>query len=58
VFLTVVILDAQPIYKQRQEYRLVDVATGEFERAYVDVDDMIVTQLWADDLPLHVPRRV
>jgi hypothetical protein len=50
----VVILDAQPIHIQHQEYRLVDAATGEFERGYVDVDDMVTTQPWADDLPLHV----
>jgi hypothetical protein len=50
----VVILDAQPIQKQRQEYRLVDAATGEFERGYVDVDDMVTTQPWADDLPVHI----
>jgi hypothetical protein len=50
----VVILDAQPIHRQRQEYRLVDAATGEFERGYIDVDDMVTTQPWADDLPVHV----
>ena len=43
----VVILDAQPIHQQRQEYRLVDAATGEFERGYCDVDDMATTT-WAD----------
>ena len=31
----VVLLDAQPIHTQTQEYRLVDAATGEFERGYV-----------------------
>ncbi|WP_156685914.1 DUF3556 domain-containing protein [Mycobacterium sp. Marseille-P9652] len=50
----VVILDAQPIHRQRQEYRLVDAATGEFERGYINVDDMVITQPWADDLPVHV----
>jgi hypothetical protein len=50
----VVILDSQPIQIQRQEYRLVDAATGEFERGYVDVDDMVQNQPWADDLPVHV----
>ena len=54
----VVILDAQPIHIQRQEYRLVDAATGEFERGYVDVDDMVTTQPWADDLPVHPQRAV
>ena len=53
----VVILDAQPIHIQRQEYRLVDAATGEFERGYVEVDDMVTTQPWADDLPVHVQHR-
>lgn len=52
----VVILDAQPIHQQRQEYRLVDAATGEFERGYVEVEDMVTTQPWADDLPIHVQR--
>jgi hypothetical protein len=50
----VVILDAQPIQKQTQEYRLVDAATGEFERGYVVVADMVINQPWADDLPVHV----
>ncbi|MCV7380490.1 hypothetical protein BST11_06330 [Mycobacterium alsense] len=50
----VVILDAQPIHRQTQEYRLVDAATGEFERGHVDVDDMVTSQPWADDLPVHV----
>ncbi|BBX42657.1 DUF3556 domain-containing protein [Mycobacterium simiae] len=52
----VVILDAQPIHIQRQQYRLVDAATGEFERGHVDVEDMVTTQPWADDLPVHVQR--
>jgi Transmembrane protein of unknown function (DUF3556) len=52
----VVILDSQPIHQQRQEYRLVDAATGEFERGYVDVADMATAQPWADDIPVHVGR--
>ena len=52
----VVILDAQPIHNQTQEYRLVDAATGEFERGYVNVADMADAQPWADDLPIHVQR--
>lgn len=52
----VVILDSQPIHIKRQEYRLVDAATGEFERGYIDVDDMVASQPWADDLPVHVNR--
>src|SRR6201992_1212691 len=50
----VVILDAQPIHIQRQKYRLVDAATGEFERGHVNVADMADAQPWADDLPIHV----
>ena len=50
----VILLDAQPIHKQRQEYRLVDAATGEFERGYVNVSDMVAGQPWSDDLPVHV----
>ncbi len=50
----VVILDSQPIHKQTQEYRLVDAATGEFERGYVNVADMANAQPWADDLPVYI----
>lgn len=50
----VVILDAQPIHRQTQQYRLVDAATGEFERGYVRVADMVTRQPWDDDVPVHV----
>jgi hypothetical protein len=50
----VVLLDAQPIQTQTQQYRLVDAATGEFERGEVRVADMVVRQPWADDVPVHV----
>jgi hypothetical protein len=50
----VVMLDAQPIQKQRQKYRLVDAATGEFERGYVNVADMVTRQPWDDTVPVHV----
>jgi hypothetical protein len=50
----VVLLDAQPIQTQTQQYRLVDAATGEFERGYVRVADMVTRQPWDDDLPVHV----
>ncbi|MBV9091328.1 MAG: DUF3556 domain-containing protein [Mycobacteriaceae bacterium] len=50
----IVLLDAQPIHKQTQEYRLVDAATGEFERGCVKVADMVVRQPWDDDVPVHV----
>jgi hypothetical protein len=50
----VVLLDAQPIHKQQQEYRPVDAVTGEFERG-------IVRGLRHGDPPTlgrHVPVRV
>jgi hypothetical protein len=47
-------LDAQPIHRQTQQYRLVDAATGEFERGHVRVADMVTRQPWADDVPVHV----
>ncbi len=50
----VVLLDAQPIHKQTQAYRLVDAATGEFEHGIVRVADMVTSQPWADDLPVQV----
>ncbi|KQY03181.1 hypothetical protein ASD37_27165 [Mycobacterium sp. Root135] len=50
----VVLLDAQPIHQQRQAYRLVDAATGEFERGFVRVADMVTRQPWADDVPVQV----
>ena len=50
----VVLLDAQPIHKQTQAYRLVDAATGEFERGTVKVADMVTRQPWADDVPVQV----
>jgi Transmembrane protein of unknown function (DUF3556) len=54
----VVMLDAQPIHRQTQQYRLVDAATGEFERGYVGVPDMVTRQPWADDVPVHVQSEV
>ncbi len=50
----VLLLDAQPIHKQRQEYRLVDAAAGEFERGYILVADMVTRQPWDDTVPVHV----
>ncbi|MCZ8377510.1 DUF3556 domain-containing protein [Mycobacterium sp. CPCC 205372] len=50
----VVLIDGQPIHRQRQEYRLVDAATGEFERGYVKVADLVTRQPWDDTAPVHV----
>ncbi|MFI9508458.1 DUF3556 domain-containing protein [Nocardia sp. NPDC052566] len=49
----IVLLDAQPIHRQTQQYRLVDAATGEFERGFVRVADMVTRQPWDDDVPVH-----
>jgi hypothetical protein len=52
----VVILEGQPIHRQRQSYRIVDAKTGEIERGYVDVADMLTRQPWpvpGDDFPVH-----
>jgi len=54
----VVLLDAQPIQKQTQQYRLVDAATGEFEWGVVKVADMVARQPWADDVPVQVYESV
>ena len=50
----IVLIDGQPIHRQRQEYRLVDAATGEFERGYVNVADLVTRQPWDDTAPVHV----
>jgi hypothetical protein len=50
----VVLIDAQPIHRQTQQYRLVDAATGEFEHGYVKVVDMATRQPWDDTVPVHV----
>jgi hypothetical protein len=52
--LRVVLIDAQPLHRQRQEYRLVDAATGEFERGHVNVADLVTRQPWDDTAPVHV----
>jgi hypothetical protein len=51
----VVLLESQPFGSDRQQYRLVDAATGEFERGHLLVSDMVSRQPWElDDLP-HYP---
>ena len=52
----IVILDAQPIQRQTQQYRLVDAATGEFESGEVKVADMVTRQPWDDTVPVRVFR--
>jgi hypothetical protein len=50
----VIILDGQPIQRQQQAYRLADAASGEFERGFVQVRDMVHRQPWDDSIPAHV----
>jgi hypothetical protein len=50
----ILLLDAQPIHRQTQQYRLVDAATGEFESGYVKVADMVTRQPWDDTVPVYV----
>lgn len=52
----IIIIDGQPIHRQRQQYRLVDAATGEFERGTFDIADLVVRQPWQDDVPINVTR--
>jgi hypothetical protein len=53
----VIILESQPMHDQRQEYRLVDAVTGEFERGYVAVGDMLSRQTWAGEIPVEIVSR-
>ncbi|HEV7757176.1 MAG TPA: DUF3556 domain-containing protein [Mycobacteriales bacterium] len=53
----VIMLESQPMHRQRQEYRLVDAVTGEFERGYVSVTDMLSRQAWAGEIPVDVVSR-
>jgi hypothetical protein len=46
--LRVVMLESQPIHRQRQHYRIVDAATGLVEEGYVDVAEMVSRQPWLD----------
>jgi Transmembrane protein of unknown function (DUF3556) len=50
----VVLLEAQPLGSDRQEYRLVDGATGVLERGTLRVADLAARQPWQlDDLPRY-----
>ncbi|AIJ26180.1 MULTISPECIES: DUF3556 domain-containing protein [Amycolatopsis] len=59
--LRVIMLESQPIQRQRQHYRIVDAATGQLEEGYVAVKDMVTRQPWLDDqdpsIPVQVLRR-
>lgn len=46
-------VESQRFWDPRQEYRLVDAATGELERGFVHVSDMLERQAWAGEIPVH-----
>lgn len=50
----IIMIDGQPIHRQRQRYRLFDAATGEFERGTFEIADLIDRQPWEDDVPITV----
>jgi len=54
----VVCLEAQPIFRPHQAYRIIDAATGELERGFVEVADMIEQQPWLDDPDVPFPVEV
>jgi hypothetical protein len=53
----VIVLESQPMHRQRQEYRLLDAVTGEFERGHVAIADMLSRQAWAGEIPVDVVSR-
>lgn len=50
----VVYVESQPIHIRRQQYRVVDLALGEIERGYVELDDIITPQPWLENGPIPV----
>jgi Transmembrane protein of unknown function (DUF3556) len=50
----VVCIESQPIHVLRQRYRVIDLALGELERGYVEVEDMLASQPWLDQGPIPV----
>lgn len=54
----VVLLEARAVNSDRQQYRLVDAATGEIERGYLMVSDLVSRQPWEiDNLPVYDSTR-
>ena len=49
----VIMLESQRFFDPRQEYRIVDGATGEIERGIVKVADMLERQPWAGEIPTY-----
>ena len=42
------------MHRQLQEYRLIDAASGEFERGTITVEAMCERQPWSDEIPVTV----
>ena len=47
-------LESQPFHRRTQEYRLIDAATGEIERGWVDVNDLVEAQPTDANVPVHL----
>ena len=47
-------VESSPMFGKYQEYRLVDAATGEFERGRVKISDMLERQPWAGEIPVEL----
>jgi hypothetical protein len=56
--LRVIVLESQPIHRQRQHYRILDAATGVIEQGYVTIQDMVSRQPWPDEADPTIPVRV
>lgn len=56
--LRVVVLESQPLHRQRQHYRIVDAATGLVERGHVAVRDMAERQPWLSEDEPAIPVQV
>jgi hypothetical protein len=52
--LIVVILESQPLHRQRQHYRIVDAAAGRIEEGYVYTKDMLSRQPDDPSVPLEI----
>jgi hypothetical protein len=53
----VIILESQPIHRQRQAYRIVDAKTGLIEEGFIDVHDLLTRPPWpepGDEFPVHL----
>jgi hypothetical protein len=50
----VVMIESSPMGGRYQDYRLVDAATGEFERGRIKIADMLARQPWAGEIPVEL----